>query len=36
MTSSDAFIVRYLADQGVDTSHIETAAPGIRSGVTMG
>ena len=30
------FIVRYLADQGVDTSHIETAAPGIRSGVTMG
>ncbi|MBS5687792.1 MAG: 5-dehydro-2-deoxygluconokinase [Faecalibacterium prausnitzii] len=30
------FIVRYLADQGVDTSHIETAASGIRSGVTMG
>ena len=30
------FIVRYLDDQGVDTSHIETAAPGIRSGVTMG
>ena len=30
------FIVKYLADQGVDTSHIGTAAPGIRLGVTMG
>lgn len=30
------FIRRYLAEKGVDVSHIETAAPGIRSGVTMG
>lgn len=30
------YIVKYLASKGVDVSHIETAAPGIRSGVTMG
>lgn len=37
--SDDAFgryIVHYLAEKGVETSHIETASPGIRSGVTMG
>ena len=30
------FITRYLAQQGVDVSHIAVAAPGVRSGVTMG
>lgn len=30
------FVVRYLAEKGVDTSHIVTAEPGVRSGVTMG
>ena len=30
------FILAYLAGEGVDISHIATAAPGIRSGVTMG
>lgn len=30
------FITRYLSRQGVDTSHIAVAEPGVRSGVTMG
>lgn len=30
------FIKAHLAEKGVDVSHIETAEPGIRSGVTMG
>lgn len=30
------YITSYLKQKGVDTSHIETAEPGIRSGVTMG
>lgn len=30
------FITRYLGEQGVDTSHIDKAEPGVRSGVTMG
>ena len=39
MVSDDQFgrfITRYLSEQGVDTSNIAIAAPGIRSGVTMG
>ena len=30
------FITRHLGENGVDVSHIAVAAPGIRSGVTMG
>lgn len=30
------FITRHLGENGVDVSHIAIAAPGIRSGVTMG
>lgn len=30
------YIIRYLGSKGIDTSHIEYAEPGIRSGVTMG
>lgn len=30
------YITSYLRSKNVDTSHIETAEPGIRSGVTMG
>lgn len=39
MVSDDPFgrfITKYLSSQGVDTSHIAIAEPGIRSGVTMG